>query len=295
MGDDAPGTEISENVPPAAHDDDEAAPLKAEPAPEAEPTEQPDMQRDVVPQPQPQPQGLRHCFGDSCCDGGCCTWEGDSGLATALKLFLLGAVFVHMIGVGVKATQAGSSGPCSLDGSDGGIDACCLSLTDVAPGTPSHDMISAAHACGLWTIVESVAVRLSAAAPFASSFESFPEEAAQLVVFVCPHIMYMMETHQGGGGGMLGDLSCCNEFFKGASGAAAVCGTCCVGIPALVFLVLLRTEFSDISEACDGDEEWSVLEDEVVWPLTVIHSVITLAAVCAPFFLAQLWNALLRR
>ena len=262
MGDDAPGTEIS--VPPAAHDDDEAAPLKAEPAPEAEPTEQPDMQRDVVPQPQPQPQGLRHCFGDSCCDGGSCTWKGDSGLATALKLFLLGAVFVHMIGVGVKATQAGPSGPCSLaanngtdDGSDGGADPCCLSLTDIAPGSPSHDMISAAHSCGVWTIVESVA----------------------LLVTVCFHITVMMQDSGG-------ECRALQECFKGASGAAAMCGTCCVGIPALIFLILLRIDFSDSSEACDGNEDWSVLEDEVIRPLTIIHSVITLAAVCSPLFLA---------
>jgi hypothetical protein len=176
-----------------------------------------------------------------------CTLDGDSRLATTLKLLLLAIVFAAMLSVGVMSTQ-----PCEvrcevytpdschetsseyfISGRDGGstnADPCCVPQDlAVYPSRPMLDrVVEVVDACGLKTIIESVVI----------------------LVLVGVHTTCCMTCE-------------CEAFrwVKVASGLVTISVACWLSIHVLgdLFGDLLEV-FDDLSEACDGNEDYRKID-----------------------------------
>jgi hypothetical protein len=176
-----------------------------------------------------------------------CTLDGDSRLATTLKLLLLAIVFAAMLSVGVMSTQ-----PCEvrcevytpdschetsseyfISGRDGGsanADPCCVPQDlAVYPSRPMLDrVVEVVDACGLKTIIESVVI----------------------LVLVGFHTTCCMTCE-------------CEAFrwVKVASGLVTISVACWLSIHVLgdLFGDLLEV-FDDLSEACDGNEDYRKID-----------------------------------
>jgi uncharacterized membrane protein len=181
-----------------------------------------------------------------------CTFHG----SIKLLLSMLVIVFAAMVTVGVLATQVSPPTSCSSvsrlaqglrverdynDGNDGSADdtdPCCVPLSSW------NDLISAAHSCGTWTLTESVTI----------------------LVLVSVHIFWIYVNDR------------CFRDIRDYTGIASICTACGFAIPVFANLGEMWASSSDLSEVCDGNEDWGKIK-RIIWPLMIVHFVVVLTAV----------------